>query len=227
MDTMSDALPDFDAIYAGSVSVSGDGAEAPVPWNIGEPQPAIGALIDAGEVRGAVLDAGCGVGETALYLAGLGYPVVGLDLSPTAIGRARQRAAERRLSVEFEVADITSFTGYDGRFDTVLDSTLFHSMPVAGRRGYLSSIARAAAPGAVLHVLVFAEDVWFPPELGPNKVDEAELRAAVGEFWTVRSVRRSSITAVVPELMAAHAPRDDLGRSLLPAYLLTATRPDA
>ncbi|HWN36175.1 MAG TPA: class I SAM-dependent methyltransferase [Pseudonocardia sp.] len=220
---MSSELPDFDAIYAGAVSVSGD--EAPVPWNIGEPQPAIGALVAAGEVRGTVLDAGCGIGETALYLAGLGYPVVGLDLSATAIGRARARATECGLDVEFEIVDITSFTGYDDRFDTVVDSTLFHSMPVAGRRGYLSSIARAAAPGAVLHVLVFAEDLWFPPGMGPNKVDEAELRAAVGEFWAVRSVRRSSITAVLPDEMAAHAPKDDRDRSLLPAYLLTATAP--
>jgi SAM-dependent methyltransferase len=222
---MTSELPDFDAVYAGAVSAVG--GDDRVPWNIGEPQPAIGALIDAGEVRGTVLDAGCGVGETALYLAGLGHSVVGLDLSPTAIGRARARAAERGLDVEFEVADITSFTGYDGRFDAIVDSTLFHSMPVAGRRGYLSSIARSAAPGAVLHVLVFAEDVWFPPGGGPNKVDEAELRATVGECWSVRSVRRSTITAIVPEDMAARAPRDDRGRSLLPAYLLSATRPDA
>ncbi|HWN34296.1 MAG TPA: methyltransferase domain-containing protein, partial [Pseudonocardia sp.] len=83
---MGDSVADYDAIYAGlAVAPGSDG----VPWNIGEPQPAIAALIDVGRVRGEVLDAGCGVGETALYLAARGYVVVGLDLSPTAIGQAR------------------------------------------------------------------------------------------------------------------------------------------
>ncbi|BBZ11639.1 hypothetical protein MBRA_18340 [Mycobacterium branderi] len=45
-------------------------------------------------------------------------------------------------------ADITSLRGYDGRFNTVIDSTLFHSLPVEGRDGYLRSVQQAAAPGA-------------------------------------------------------------------------------
>jgi methylase of polypeptide subunit release factors len=51
---------------------------------------------------------------------------VGLDLSPTAIDLARREAQRRGLTnVTFEVADISTFTGYDGRFGTVVDSTLF------------------------------------------------------------------------------------------------------
>ncbi|OOK75342.1 hypothetical protein BZL30_3533 [Mycobacterium kansasii] len=58
-------------------------------------------------------------------------------------------------------ADITDFAGYparsEGRFATVLDSTLFHSLPVEDRDGYLRSVHRAAAPGACYYVLVFAK----------------------------------------------------------------------
>ena len=39
------------------------------PWSIGEPQPEISALIEAGKVHGDVLDAGCGEAATALHLA--------------------------------------------------------------------------------------------------------------------------------------------------------------
>ena len=39
------------------------------PWDIPGPQPAIVGLEEAGEIRGSVLDAGCGTGENALYLA--------------------------------------------------------------------------------------------------------------------------------------------------------------
>ena len=41
----------------------------------------------------------------------------------------------------FEVADISSFTGYDGRFGTIIDSTLFHSMPVELRDELRHTIA--------------------------------------------------------------------------------------
>ena len=53
--------------------------EGPPPWNIGEPQPELAALIAAGKVRSDVLDAGCGVAELSLALAADGYTVVGID----------------------------------------------------------------------------------------------------------------------------------------------------
>ena len=220
---MTDSLPDFDAIYAGRADTEWIDQ---VPWNIGEPQPAIAALIDAGRVSGEVLDAGCGVGETALYLAARGHSVVGLDLSPTAIDQARRAAEERGLTAEFAVADITSFTGYDGRFAAVIDSTLFHSIPVASRSPYLGAIAKASASGAVLHVLVFTKELGFPEGEGPNTVDEPELRAAVEEHWSVESVVPSSVEAILPPTIAASAPRDGRGRVQLPAFLLTARRKD-
>lgn len=44
----------------------------------------------------------------------------------TNIKLARAEASKRGLpNVTFEVADISSFTGYAGRFDTIIDSTLF------------------------------------------------------------------------------------------------------
>lgn len=121
------------------------------PWSIGEPQPEIAALIEAGKFHGDVLDAGCGEAATSLYLAERGFTTVGLDMSPTAIELARAEAAKRGLTnASFEVADISAFTGYDGQFGTIVDSTLFHSMPVEAREGYQQSIARAAAPGRLL-----------------------------------------------------------------------------
>jgi 2-polyprenyl-3-methyl-5-hydroxy-6-metoxy-1,4-benzoquinol methylase len=93
--------------------------------------------------RSDVLDAGCGVAEAPLQPAAQGYTGVGIDVTPTAIAAATASATERGLSTATYVeADITSLTGYDGRFSTILDSTLFHSLPVGlrgdGGRGRLS-----------------------------------------------------------------------------------------
>src|SRR3546814_113018 len=132
-------------------------SQGPPPWNIGEPQPEIAALIKTGKIHGDVLDAGCGVAELSLAVAAEGHTVVGIDLAPAAVAAATKAAEERGLtSATFVQGDITSFTGYDGRFNTIVDSTLFHSLPVDGRDGYLHSAHRAAAPGAVFYILVFA-----------------------------------------------------------------------
>ncbi|MBF6173861.1 class I SAM-dependent methyltransferase [Nocardia blacklockiae] len=220
----NDAL--FESAYRGQAPELGEGVRP--PWSIGEPQPEIAALIDAGKFHGEVLDAGCGEAATSLYLAERGFTTVGLDQSPTAIELARAEAARRGLTgASFEVADISSFTGYDGRFGTIVDSTLFHSMPVELRRGYQESIVRAAAPGASYFVLVFDKSS-VPP--GPvNPVTEDELREAVGAYWTIDEIRPARIHAVIPDDFgglrdfAGHDIRDEgNGRKSMPAWLLSA-----
>jgi len=159
--------------------------EGPPPWNIGEPQPEMAALMSAGKFRSDVLDAGCGFAEL-------------------------------------------SFTGYDGAFNTVADSTLFHSLPVESRDDYLRSVHRAAAPNALYFVLVFARGA-FPPDMDtltkPNEVTEEELREAVSKYWAVDEIRRAFIHANVPQIPGVSMPPHDLdekGRMKFPALLLTA-----
>src|ERR1700712_848856 len=187
----------FEASYRGEAAEVGLGTKP--PWSIGEPQPEIAALIAAGRFHGDVLDAGCGEAATALALAEQGYTTVGLDQSATAIELARAEAARRGLTgATFAVADISAFTGYDGRFGTIVDSTLFHSMPVELREGYQESIVRASAPGASYFVLVF--DRTSMPSSGPvNPVTEQELRDVVGKYWVIDEVRPARIHAKVPE----------------------------
>src|SRR6195952_2317481 len=217
----------FEASYRGDAAEVGLGVKP--PWSIGEPQPEIAALIAAGKIHGDVLDAGCGEAATALALAELGFTAVGLDQSPTAIELARAEAARRGLTgVSFDVADISAFTGYDGRFGTIVDSTLFHSMPVELREGYQQSIVRAAAPGASYFVLVF-DSTTMPEGTPVNAVTEAELRDAVGKHWVIDEIRPARIHANVAEnftgfeSFAGHDVRDeDNGRKSVGAWLLSA-----
>jgi SAM-dependent methyltransferase len=223
-DSANTEILDWDEAYRGEGEFEG-----PPPWNIGEPQPELAALIRDGKVRSDVLDAGCGHAELSLTLAADGYTVVGIELTPTAVAAATKAAKERNLpNATFVQDDITTFTGFDGRFSTIIDSTLFHSLPIEGRDGYQQSVFRAAAPGATYYILVFAKGA-FPAELEtkPNEVDEAELRAAVGKYWEIDEVRPAFIHAnavafrdtPIPE--APHD-RDDKDRIKFPAFLLTA-----
>ncbi|SFT02002.1 class I SAM-dependent methyltransferase [Saccharopolyspora flava] len=213
-------LPDFDAVYRGESPVLEDPG---VPWNIGEPQPVIAEVIERGEIEGPVLDAGCGVGVTTLDLAARGFEVLGVDASETAIAQAEAGRDARHASATFQVGDITELSGHDGRFGTVIDSTLFHSLPIDARDPYLAAIARAARDGARLHMLVFDTSA-FPEGGGPNAVDAEELRAAVAEHWSVDSIEPSTIAAFMPPAVAHHYPADERGRARIPAHFLTAHR---
>lgn len=215
----------FESAYRGEIPELGAGSKP--PWSIGEPQPEIATLIEQGKFHGDVLDVGCGEAAVSLHLAELGFTTVGLDLSPTAIDLARAEAARRGLSTAtFDVADISAFSGYDARFATIVDSTLFHSIPVEAREGYQQSIVRAAAPGASYFVLVF--DRAGMPEGPANPVTADELREVVSKYWVIDEIKPARIHANLPEGFAA-LPfsfgdlRDEPnGRKSVPAWLLTA-----
>ena len=215
---------DFDPAYRGETTEFGAGVRP--PWSLGEPQPEIAALIDQGKIKGDVLDAGCGEAALSMHMAALGHNTVGLDASPTAIELAKADAARRGLtSASFEVADISAFTGYDGRFDTIVDSTLFHSMPVELRDGYQRSIVRAAAPGASYFVLVF--DRTGMPDGPANPVTEDELRDVVSKYWVIDEIRPARIHAKFaddnsPEFPFADVRDEGNGRKSVPAWLLSA-----
>src|SRR5947209_3876526 len=94
------------------------------PWDIGRPQPDFVELAEAGELRGHVLDVGCGTGEHALMAAGLGLPATGVDASPTAIAIAEGKARDRQLPARFLVWDALELPSLGEQFDTVLDCGL-------------------------------------------------------------------------------------------------------
>lgn len=222
----------FENAYKGEAPELGLGTKP--PWSIGEPQPEIAALIEQGKFRGDVLDVGCGEAAVDLYLAERGFTTVGLDLSPTAIELATAEAVKRGLTnTSFEVADISAFGGYDGRFNTIVDSTLFHSIPVQAREGYQQSVARAAAPGASYYVLVF--DRAGLPNGPANPVTEDELREVVSKYWTIDEIRPARIHANLPDnidLEGQPMPFGDVrdepnGRKSVPAFLLTAHLPES
>jgi hypothetical protein len=59
--------------------------------------------------------------------------------------------------VTFAVADATKLTGYEGRFDTVVDSALYHCLDEEGQQAYIAALYRAARPGARLHLFCFSD----------------------------------------------------------------------
>jgi SAM-dependent methyltransferase len=156
------------------------------PWDIGRPQSEIVIIEEGGKVRGRVLDVGCGTGENALYLASRGYQVVGVDFSPRAIEKARRKAADRDLEVEFRVHDALSLETLDGTFDTVVDSGLFHTLSDEERVRFVSGLGKVLRPGGHYHMLSFSDRE--PGGWGPRRVTAGDIEEAFRDGWRVEGI---------------------------------------
>ncbi|PRY14136.1 class I SAM-dependent methyltransferase [Kineococcus rhizosphaerae] len=154
------------------------------------------ALVDAVDdlTPGTALDLGCGEGGDVLFLARQGWTVTGVDVSDTALARAREHADEAGVRARFERHDLgVSFP--EGAFDLVTASFL-HSYAFLDRLAVLRRAAAAVAPGGSFLVL---GHVTRPEQLGPLVSEEfpdavvdlptpEELRAALdlpAQRWTV------------------------------------------
>jgi cyclopropane fatty-acyl-phospholipid synthase-like methyltransferase len=171
-----DAIPNretFENLYAGKA-----------PWDIGKPQPAFVNAAD--DVKGSVLDAGCGTGDNALFLAERGHRVTGIDFLPVPIERAKKKAAERGIAVTFLVLDALHLDSLPEQFDSVIDCGLFHVFSDDDRRRYVAGLTSVTKPGGRLFLLCFSDQE--PGEQGPRRVSESELRSAFATGWEVESI---------------------------------------
>jgi SAM-dependent methyltransferase len=167
------------------------------PWDIGRPQPEVVRLAEDGDLVGDVLDVGCGTGENALYLAARGHRVLGIDGSPSAVERARAKAAERGLPVAFLVADALDLARLRRRVETVLDCGLFHVFDRDDRRRYAHSLCEVLSPGAVLQLLCFSDEE--PPGPGPHRISEGDLRDAFRSLFALTRIRPGRFESLLHE----------------------------
>ncbi|MBW1599257.1 class I SAM-dependent methyltransferase [Streptomyces sp. JJ38] len=199
------------------------------PWDMGEPQPEVVDLVRSRAIRGEVLDIGCGTGEIVIYLASEGFSVTGLDAVPEAIQQAKERAAERGVTATFAVADATDLSAYADRFDTVVDSGLFHVLDAEQRRKYATTLHAACRPGGRVFVLAFSAEgrevvkarmaaIGVPQQVTSRMSPLApdDLRAAFGPLWEEESIRDSAIRVRFP---------GDASTSDLPAMFAVFRRP--
>jgi hypothetical protein len=88
------------------------------------------------------------------------------------------------------------------RFDTVMDSGLFHVFDDETRTRYVASLGGSVVPGGRYHMLCFSDRV--PGDVGPRRVSEDEIRTSFADGWEVLSIDPSAMEVTfTPERIPA------------------------
>jgi cyclopropane fatty-acyl-phospholipid synthase-like methyltransferase len=144
---------------------------------------------------GRAVEFGCGNGTNAVFLAQEGFEVTALDLAPTALAQARQRAELAGVQVRWLLADVTAPPEL-APFDVVFDRGCYHGVRRENAQGYVAALRRVTRPGA--RILILAGNANEQTGSGPPRVTEQELRddfSAGFRFIHLETTRFDSATA--------------------------------
>jgi SAM-dependent methyltransferase len=172
----------FERVYAAA-----EAGQTQVPWDRGAPN---WLLVDwaraaglagaglAGARRSAVV-VGCGLGEDAEFVAGLGFDTTAFDISPTAL-----RAAKRRYPdspVRYGPGDMLNLPGdWLAAFDLVVESLTLQALSDPPRASAIASVGRLVGPAGTLIVIARAREPGDPDEGPPWALTRAEIDALAG-----------------------------------------------
>ena len=167
----------FERLYAAAQA-----GQAAVPWDRGAPSRYLTGWTAARALRGAgqrAVVVGCGLGDDAEFIAGLGFQTVAFDISPTAIAAARRRFAGS--AVRYQAADLLSPPpAWRHAFDLVVESLTLQALPDPPRRDAIARLGDLVAPCGTLIVIARAREPGQTVQGPPWALTRAEVDALVG-----------------------------------------------
>jgi len=107
-----------------------------------------------------LLEIGCGPGANVWFMAREGFSVSGIDGSPTAIDRAKQRLESEGLAADLRVGDFGQLPWPDSFFDGVIENVSLYSNPRAAIERALAEVYRVLRPGAHFLSSFFSDRTW-------------------------------------------------------------------
>ena len=133
-----------------------------------------------------ILDLGTGPASQAMNLAKRGFEVLGTDISPSAIKKAKAAAKAAGLSIEFRVDDILKSKLDANLVDAIIDRGVFHVLPPEKRPVYVETVHRVLRREGWLFLKCFSDKE--PGTYGPYRIAAKELRGYFQEKFEVVSI---------------------------------------
>lgn len=124
-----------------------------LPFEYGRYRPLRRAMLDG--VKGTLLDAGVGTGRNFPFYPD-GSTVIGIDLSPAMLERARRRRDVLGTTVELREMNVMEMAFEDDSFDAVISTFLFCVLDNEHQEPALKELSRVCRPSGEIHILEYA-----------------------------------------------------------------------
>ncbi|MDH3247866.1 MAG: class I SAM-dependent methyltransferase [Acidimicrobiia bacterium] len=150
-----------------------------------------------GTIGPRAIDIGCGIGDYSRLLVGHGFEVIGVDLSPVAIERARSTSMSNSQSPRFVTADLLDLPPeVGGPFDLLVDIGTLDDFPRTRRPEAVNVITSLTRPGSVLYLWCFYgfdRDLPLVSFQGASRylapgIEPDELRVLFADGWDIEQV---------------------------------------
>jgi SAM-dependent methyltransferase len=159
-----------------------------LPWDTGKTSAELMRVIAEQKIAPCkALELGCGTGTNSIWLAQQGFDMTALDISPTAIQRAKDIAS--RVAVRFLVADVLDLPRLEERFSFFFDRGCYHVVRRVDVGAYLHTLDNLTTPDALGLILAGNAKEPSPPHQGPPTVNEEELRRELGQVFDIQQLR--------------------------------------
>lgn len=166
------------------------------PWDHGQPCPGLEQWLGTHSMSGRILVPGCGRGHDAGLIAQHcpDAEVIGLDISPTAIGMARELYPS--ANIQFECADIFALPDrLKNSADWVWEHTCFCAIPPGRRSEYASSLESALKAGSGQYLAIF----YLNPDITPGS-DGPPFGSSQDELNSIFLPFLDEITSWIPSV---------------------------
>lgn len=109
--------------------------------------------------NGRLLELGCGAGNLSVGFAKLGYQVTGVDIAPSAVEWAKERAAEAKLNISFLVDNVVELSKVEeSDFPLIVDSHCLHCIIGDDRQKFFAKVQEYLKDDAVFVVNTMCEN---------------------------------------------------------------------
>ena len=127
-------------------------------WFAGSPSTIVGEVLERYNIKGKMLEIGCGEGRDAGFLLERGYDVLATDVSPAAVSYARRKYPE--FADRFGVLDCLT-EKLEERFDFIYAVAVVHMLvPDEDRKGFYHFIREHLAAGGRALICTMGNGEW-------------------------------------------------------------------
>jgi SAM-dependent methyltransferase len=156
-------------------------------WDVGRPcSHLVKAVEDETFKPGRAIVLGCGSGTNAIFLASKGFEVTGVDVSPSALTIAAEKARAAEVEVDWLLGDVAALPRLQS-YDLIFDRGCYHHICQYDSPGYVETLRRLSHAGT--RALILAGSPADGNRGGPPRIKEETIRKDFSTLFSFEWLR--------------------------------------